>query len=212
MSDQWRVRHPGIGILIYGSEQEARVAAGTAGEVLPPLVVCVCGSVHISGEVVTHPIITEATMADTLRARSCPTCRSIGEPRIVDRTLGSNEPMYCQDLWHIEVRDPAEPPHDDEIRPAELLEATARILADQFGGTWLGYRVVADRVLAAVLAVHRKQVLSEAEAAVSALDDRYHQDLTLDSPADTAAYWAGKAAVADAARIVHNLERLRQVE
>jgi hypothetical protein len=32
----WRVRHPGIGVLAYGSEEEARVAAGTAGELLPP--------------------------------------------------------------------------------------------------------------------------------------------------------------------------------
>jgi hypothetical protein len=38
MSDQWRVRHPGIGTLAYGSEAEARIAAGTAGEVLPPTV------------------------------------------------------------------------------------------------------------------------------------------------------------------------------
>lgn len=35
-ADRWRVRHPGIGVLAYDSEAEARVAAGTAGEVLPP--------------------------------------------------------------------------------------------------------------------------------------------------------------------------------
>ena len=35
-TNQWRVRHPGIGVLGYDSEAEARVAAGTAGEVLPP--------------------------------------------------------------------------------------------------------------------------------------------------------------------------------
>lgn len=36
MSDvgRWAVRHPGIGILYYDSEQEARAAAGTAGEFL----------------------------------------------------------------------------------------------------------------------------------------------------------------------------------
>jgi hypothetical protein len=39
MSDDvriWAVRHPGIGIIYYDSEDEARVAAGTAGEILPP--------------------------------------------------------------------------------------------------------------------------------------------------------------------------------
>jgi hypothetical protein len=37
-TEKWRVRHPGIGTLAYDSEQEARVAAGTAGEVLAPAV------------------------------------------------------------------------------------------------------------------------------------------------------------------------------
>lgn len=32
----WGVRHPGIGVLYYGSEEDARVAAGTAGTMLPP--------------------------------------------------------------------------------------------------------------------------------------------------------------------------------
>lgn len=32
----WRVRHPGIGILPYDSEAEARIAAGTAGRVYAP--------------------------------------------------------------------------------------------------------------------------------------------------------------------------------
>ena len=32
----WGVRHPGIGVLYYGSEDEARVAAGTAATMLPP--------------------------------------------------------------------------------------------------------------------------------------------------------------------------------
>lgn len=35
-AERWPVRHPGIGILYYDSEQEARIAAGTAGEMLPP--------------------------------------------------------------------------------------------------------------------------------------------------------------------------------
>lgn len=33
-AERWGVRHPGIGILYYDSEQEARIAAGTAGEFL----------------------------------------------------------------------------------------------------------------------------------------------------------------------------------
>jgi hypothetical protein len=37
MSDKWRVRHPGIGVLAYDSRAEAEVAAGTAGEVLAPV-------------------------------------------------------------------------------------------------------------------------------------------------------------------------------
>lgn len=32
----WPVRHPGIGVLHYATEQEAIVAAGTAGTILPP--------------------------------------------------------------------------------------------------------------------------------------------------------------------------------
>lgn len=36
MTTRWPVRHPGIGVLYYDSEHEARVAAGTAGELLPP--------------------------------------------------------------------------------------------------------------------------------------------------------------------------------
>ncbi len=44
-----------------------------------------------------------------MKPRSCPSCRSIGEPRIVDRTLGGNEPIRCQDLWHVEVREPGDP-------------------------------------------------------------------------------------------------------
>jgi hypothetical protein len=43
--------------------------------------------------------VTEPT-APNLRARSCPTCHSIGEPRTVDRTLGGNEPILCRDPWH----------------------------------------------------------------------------------------------------------------
>jgi histidine triad (HIT) family protein len=43
--------------------------------------------------------VTEPT-APNLRARSCPTCHSIGEPRTVDRTLGGNEPIPCRDPWH----------------------------------------------------------------------------------------------------------------
>lgn len=35
-AERWGVRHPGIGILYYDSEEKARVAAGTAGEMLPP--------------------------------------------------------------------------------------------------------------------------------------------------------------------------------
>lgn len=34
--DQWRVRHPGIGVLTYPDETSARAAAGTAGVVYPP--------------------------------------------------------------------------------------------------------------------------------------------------------------------------------
>jgi len=33
---EWGVRHPGIGVLYYGIEDEARVAAGTAATMLPP--------------------------------------------------------------------------------------------------------------------------------------------------------------------------------
>lgn len=32
--EHWAVRHPGIGILPYDNEREARFAAGTAGRVL----------------------------------------------------------------------------------------------------------------------------------------------------------------------------------
>lgn len=59
----------------------------------------------------------------------------------------------------------------DAIRSAHLLEVTARILADQFGATWLGYRVLADRILAAVLPVHREQVLTEAADALASNGD-----------------------------------------
>lgn len=34
--ERWPVRHPGIGVLYYDSEEEARIAAGTAGEMLAP--------------------------------------------------------------------------------------------------------------------------------------------------------------------------------
>jgi DNA-binding CsgD family transcriptional regulator len=37
---KWAVRHPGIGVLHYDSEEEARVAAGTAGEMLGEVPVC----------------------------------------------------------------------------------------------------------------------------------------------------------------------------
>ena len=33
---RWAVDHPGMGVLEYPSEAEARVAAGTAGRVIPP--------------------------------------------------------------------------------------------------------------------------------------------------------------------------------
>lgn len=36
MTQRWPVRHPGIGVIYYDSEEEARIAAGTAGEMLPP--------------------------------------------------------------------------------------------------------------------------------------------------------------------------------
>lgn len=35
-SGEWRVRHPGIGVLTYPDETSARAAAGTAGVVYPP--------------------------------------------------------------------------------------------------------------------------------------------------------------------------------
>lgn len=34
--ERWRVDHPGIGVLDYETEAEARAAAGTAGALIPP--------------------------------------------------------------------------------------------------------------------------------------------------------------------------------
>jgi hypothetical protein len=98
--------------------------------------------------------------------------------------------------------------------PAPDLRALAAVVAKDRAVRW-GYTETLGPVELASY-VHRQahddNLLADLAAALPAvaeaietLKDRYHQDLVLDTPADTAAYHAGRQAIEDAATFVRGL-------
>lgn len=156
-TNRWRVRHPGIGVLAYNNEAEARIAAGTAGEMLAPA-----------------PEAARCTSQN-----NCLTVLHHGDGRV---TIAATESEQTIDATAKEWAErPAElggpVPPDADLRALVEIAARVEFDADQEPERLVSWdqalevvrQAYRDRVaasLAAVLPAHRAIVLGEAADAM----------------------------------------------